>query len=137
MKQIQTPVSPGELLDKITILEIKSERMSDADKLVNVRLELSILNSVWSKAVASDETIKRIHRELKSINEALWVIEDDIRDKERAGEFDARFVELARAVYVTNDQRAAAKKALNLHLGSDIVEEKSYADYGPDPSRVS
>jgi uncharacterized protein YukE len=134
MEQIQVPVSPGELLDKITILEIKSERMSDAEKLANVRLELSILNRTWSGSVTADSTVQRIHADLKRINEALWEIEDDIRDKERAGEFDARFIELARAVYVTNDQRAAAKKELNLYLGSDIVEEKSYADYGGDPA---
>ena len=132
MEQIQVPVSPGELLEKITILEIKSERMSDVAKLANVRLELSILNATWSASVPSDATIERIHADLKRINEALWEIEDDIRDKERAGEFDEGFIALARAVYVTNDQRAAAKKELNLHLGSDIVEEKSYADYSSE-----
>lgn len=134
MEQIKVPVSPGELLDKITILEIKSERMTDAEKLVNVRLELSILNKTWSESVRPDSNIERIHADLKRINEALWEIEDDIRDKERAGEFDGPFIELARSVYITNDQRAAAKKELNIHLGSDIVEEKSYADYGKDPS---
>ena len=132
MEQIQVPVSPGELLEKITILEIKSERMSDVAKLANVRLELSILNATWSASVPSDATIERIHADLKRINEALWEIEDDIRDKERAGELDEGFIALARAVYVTNDQRAAAKKELNLHLGSDIVEEKSYADYSSE-----
>ncbi len=103
--------------------------MTDAAKLANVRLELSILNETWKESVSADATVERIHADLKRINEALWEIEDDIRDKERAGEFDARFIELARAVYVTNDQRAAAKKELNIYLGSDIVEEKSYADY--------
>ena len=98
MEQIQVPVSPGELLDKITILEIKSERMSDAAKLANVRLELSILNATWSASVSPDTTIERIHDNLKHINEALWEIEDDIRDKERAGEFDKGFIALARAV---------------------------------------
>ncbi len=129
MDLIHIPMSPGELLDKITILEIKSERMSDEAKLANVRRELDLLNATWTGAVDPDETIGRIHRELKSINEQLWEIEDDIRDKERAKEFDARFIELARAVYFTNDKRAAAKKALNEHLGSQIVEEKSYQDY--------
>ena len=133
MEQIEVPVSPGELLDKITILEIKSERMNDATKLANVRLELSILNKTWTGFVSPDETVERIHAELKRINESLWEIEDYIRDKERVGEFDTRFIELARAVYVTNDQRAAAKKELNVYLGSDIVEEKSYADYGHSP----
>lgn len=129
MELIHIPMSPGELLDKITILEIKSERMDDPQKLANVRTELDLLNTTWRDAVNADETVTRLHMELKSINEALWEIEDDIRDKERAKEFDDRFIELARAVYVTNDKRAAAKKALNLHLGSTIVEEKSYKDY--------
>ena len=129
MENIRVPVSPGEVLDKITILEIKSERMTDPQKLVNVRLELELLTRTWREAVTEDDTVQRIHAELKQINEALWVIEDDIRDKERLKEFDDRFIELARSVYVTNDQRAAAKKALNLHLGSEIIEEKSYQDY--------
>lgn len=129
MELIHIPMSPGELLDKITILEIKSERIADAAKVANVRTELDLLNATWREAVAADETVQRLHQELKAINEALWEIEDDIRDKERAREFDERFIELARAVYVTNDKRAAAKKALNVHLGSTIVEEKSYQDY--------
>jgi hypothetical protein len=87
------------------------------------------LNETWQQSVTVDDTVQRIHDELKRINEALWEIEDDIRDKERVREFDDRFIELARAVYVTNDQRAEAKKELNLHLGSEIVEEKSYQDY--------
>jgi len=129
MDIIQVPVSPGEVLDKITILEIKSERISDAGKVANVRRELELLHDTWQRSVQQDETVRRIHAELKSINEALWEIEDDIRDKERAREFDQRFIELARSVYVTNDQRANAKKELNVYLGSDIVEEKSYQDY--------
>ncbi len=129
MEQILIPMSPGELLDKITILEIKSERMSNEGKLRNVRHELSLLNSTWSQSVSEDDTVRRIHAALKNINEALWEIEDDIRDMEKAREFDQRFIELARSVYFTNDKRAAAKKELNVHLGSDIVEEKSYQDY--------
>jgi len=129
MDIIQVPVSPGEVLDKITILEIKSERISDADKVANVRRELELLRETWQQTVHQDETVRRIHAELKSINEALWDIEDDIRDKERVREFDDRFIELARSVYVTNDQRANAKKELNVYLGSEIVEEKSYRDY--------
>ncbi len=129
MENILVPVSPGELLDKITILEIKSERMTDPEKLANVRLELELLTDTWQQAVQTDAMIERIHGDLKRINEALWVIEDDIRDKELSGEFDAEFIELARSVYVTNDQRAQAKKHLNTHLGSAIVEEKSYKDY--------
>ncbi len=129
MDIIQVPVSPGEVLDKITILEIKSERINDAGKVANVQRELELLRDTWQHSVHQDETVSRIHAELKSINEALWEIEDDIRDKERAREFDERFVELARSVYVTNDRRAEAKKELNLYLGSEIVEEKSYQDY--------
>ena len=129
MELIHIPMSPGELLDKITILEIKSERMSDESKLANVRTELDLLNTTWAGAVNADDTVLRIHAELKSVNEELWEIEDDIRDKERAREFDQRFIELARAVYYTNDRRANAKKELNEYLGSTIVEEKSYQDY--------
>lgn len=129
MEQIQVPVSPGEVLDKITILEIKSEKMTDPGKLANVRLELELLNGIWAESVETDKTVSRIHAQLKKINEALWEIEDDIRDKERLNEFDEEFIRLARAVYFTNDKRAAAKKELNLHLGSAIVEEKSYQDY--------
>ena len=129
MDIIQVPVSPGEVLDKITILEIKSERISDAGKLANVKRELALLQASWQQSVSEDDTVRRIHDELKTINEALWEIEDDIRDKERAKEFDQVFIELARSVYVTNDQRANAKKELNIYLGSEIVEEKSYQDY--------
>lgn len=129
MENIQVPVSPGEVLDKITILEIKSERMSDPDKLANVRAELVLLQETWSKAVREDDVVRGLHAQLREINEALWVIEDDIRDKERVKEFDQRFIELARAVYFTNDRRSAVKKQLNLHLGSQIIEEKSYQDY--------
>jgi len=129
MDIIQVPVSPGEVLDKITILEIKSERISDAGKVANVKRELELLSASWLEAVDVDDTVNRIHAELKTINEALWEIEDDIRDKERAREFDQVFIDLARSVYVTNDQRANAKKELNVYLGSEIVEEKSYQDY--------
>ena len=129
MDIIHVPVSPGEVLDKITILEIKSERIDDAGKLANVKRELELLQSSWQESVEEDDTVRRIHAKLKSINEDLWEIEDDIRDKERAKEFDQRFIDLARSVYVTNDRRAEAKKELNIYLGSEIVEEKSYQDY--------
>jgi uncharacterized protein YukE len=129
MENIRVPVSPGEVLDKITILEIKSERMSDPEKIANVRRELALLQETWSKSVAEDDVVRELHTQLKEINEALWEIEDDIRDKERAREFDPRFIELARSVYFTNDRRSEVKKQLNLHLGSQIIEEKSYQDY--------
>jgi hypothetical protein len=129
MKQILIPISPGELLDKITILEIKSARISASNKLANINRELGMLNQVWSDAVNEDEALQQMRAEIKSINEALWDIEDDIRDEEREKRFGERFIELARSVYVTNDQRADVKKRINLHLKSDIVEEKSYQDY--------
>ena len=129
MENIKVPVSPGEVLDKITILEIKSERMSDPEKVANVRAELALLQETWDGNIRDSDVIQGLHAKLKEINEALWEIEDDIRDKERAKEFDARFIELARAVYVTNDRRSEVKKELNLHLGSEIIEEKSYQDY--------
>ena len=129
MENIRVPVSPGEVLDKITILEIKSERINDPEKVANVRVELALLQETWKEFIRDDEVIRDLHAQLKEVNEALWEIEDDIRDKERAKEFDQRFIELARAVYVTNDRRSRVKKELNLHLGSEIVEEKSYQDY--------
>ena len=128
MQEILVPVSPGELLDKITILRIKSARMNDAAKVANVRLELSLLEKTWGDAVGSAD-VSSEERALQAVNERLWVIEDDIRDQERAQAFDARFIELARAVYVENDERAAIKKRINTKLGSRIVEEKSYKPY--------
>ena len=129
MENIHVPVSPGEVLDKITILEIKSERMTDPEKVANVRVELALLQETWASAVSRDPVIDDLHDQLKKINETLWEIEDDIRDKERVKEFDERFIELARRVYFTNDRRSQVKKELNLHLGSLIIEEKSYQDY--------
>jgi Family of unknown function (DUF6165) len=127
--EIKVPVSPGELLDKVTILRIKSQRMSDAAKLKNVRLELAALEDTWRASPYSQTDIKADIEALQQVNERLWVIEDDIRDKERAQDFGAEFVRLARAVYFENDERAAIKRRINLNLGSSIVEEKSYAEY--------
>jgi prefoldin subunit 5 len=129
MNEILIPISPGELLDKITILQIKAERIADPVKVANVKTELDMLSKVWSEAVEVDAEISALTAELKSVNEALWEIEDDIRNEERGKRFGERFIELARAVYVTNDERANAKKKVNLHLNSTIVEEKSYQDY--------
>ncbi|MCW9013579.1 MAG: DUF6165 family protein [Gammaproteobacteria bacterium] len=129
MNEILIPISPGELLDKITILEIKFERIEAEEKRVNVKRELDMLNKVWTDSVDEDDTIAGLRKKLKSINEELWDIEDDIRDEERNRRFEQRFIELARAVYVTNDKRAEAKKDINIHLKSEIVEEKSYQDY--------
>ena len=130
MSEILVPVSFGELLDKIAILQIKSERIADPAKLANVRRELDALNSTWGAHPASGVDIGDLLDALRKVNEALWDIEDDIRGKERAREFDQEFIRLARAVYVTNDERARVKKEINLRLGSAYVEEKSYADYG-------
>ena len=126
---LKTPISPGELLDKITILEIKSERISDELKVANVRKELSLLTELWSQHISEDQDLARMRQQLKNINEELWEIEDDIRDEERAKRFGERFIELARSVYFTNDKRADTKKEINLHLNSSIVEEKSYQEY--------
>lgn len=129
MSEILVPVSFGELLDKIAILQIKSERMSDPAKLANVRNELNALEATWSAHEASRVDIAALRAALKAVNEQLWVIEDDIRDKEAAQSFDAGFIELARSVYFRNDERARIKREINLALGSAYVEEKSYADY--------
>jgi len=123
------PVSFGEVLDKITILEIKSERIADPEKVKNVRLELDELSANWNQVVQDQTAISNLRSQLKAVNEELWVIEDDIRDQEAAQDFGQTFIELARAVYVTNDKRAAIKKEVNLALGSRFVEEKSYQDY--------
>ena len=131
MKDILVPISPGELLDKITILRIKSARMTDATKLANVRAELEELEKTWRDAVGAAAGLSDDERALQAVNERLWVIEDDIRDKELAQSFDARFIELARSVYIENDERAAIKKRVNVTLGSRIVEEKSYKPYKP------
>lgn len=126
---IFVPISPGELIDKITILEIKAERIADVKKVANVKHELALLMSTWQASAHAQSNIEAEWSALRDINAKLWVIEDDIRDKERDRQFDARFIELARAVYVTNDERAAVKRKINEKLGSKIVEEKSYADY--------
>jgi len=129
MSEIQVPISPGELLDKITILRIKSQRMSDPAKVSNVRLELRLLEQTWRDSAYAKTNIEADISALMKVNERLWVIEDDIRDKERAQAFDAEFIRLARAVYVENDERAVIKRRINTTLGSALVEEKSYREY--------
>jgi hypothetical protein len=131
MSLIQVPVSYGELIDKITILEIKARQITDPAKLANVRNELDLLNATWASDAASQTDIGDERARLLAVNEALWDIEDRIRLKERAQAFDAEFVELARSVYFRNDERAAVKREINLKLGSHLVEEKSYQDYRP------
>ncbi len=129
MEHISVPVSPGELVDKITILEIKAERITDEEKLRNVRMELDLLVQVWETVSVNTEAIPPLKETLKGINQALWNIEDQIRVKELRQEFDQEFIDLARSVYIQNDQRAAAKKQINVLLGSRIQEEKSYVEY--------
>ena len=129
MKDIQVPISPGELLDKITILRIKAARMSDATKVANVKHELGLLEKTWQDSGAAAVNIGNEEANLTHVNEKLWVIEDEIRDEERAKRFGDRFIELARAVYFTNDERAAIKKRINTLSGSTIVEVTSYKQY--------
>lgn len=126
---LHVEVSAGELIDKITILEIKTERIADPDKVANVQRELRSLTTARHEALPSSPELDALTAELRRINERLWEIEDDIRDCERKRDFGERFIELARAVYRTNDRRAAAKRQINELLGSRLVEEKDYAAY--------
>lgn len=129
MTDIFVPISPGELLDKITILRIKTARILDAAKLANVRLELGLLEKTWRDAPFAAVDVAREERALQEVNERLWDIEDRVREKEARQTFDREFIELARAVYHSNDERAEIKKRINLALGSRLVEEKSYKAY--------
>ena len=129
MKDVLVPISPGELLDKITILRIKVARISDAAKLANVRLELDLLEKTWRDCGCAAFDVTQDERALQQVNERLWDIEDRIRGKEAKQTFDREFIELAREVYISNDERAAIKKRVNLKLGSRLVEEKSYKPY--------
>jgi hypothetical protein len=129
MNDVLVPVSPGELLDKITILRIKSARITDPAKVGNVRLELGLLEKTWRDSGCAAGNISAEEHALHDVNERLWDVEDRIREKEAQQTFDRDFIELARAVYVYNDERAAIKKRVNLALGSRIIEEKSYKPY--------
>ncbi|WP_207477597.1 DUF6165 family protein [Arenibaculum pallidiluteum] len=128
---IQIEVAPGELIDKLSILEIKLERIGDEAKRRNVAIEFDILTRALEESVEDSQALNALRAELKSINEALWVIEDEIRECERAKDFGPEFIRLARAVYHTNDRRAEVKRQINDLLGSEIREEKSYAPYDP------
>lgn len=129
MNDVLVPVSPGELLDKITILRLKAERIGDAAKLANVRRELTLLEQTWGNAVPDPSVVAGEEAELSKVNASLWDIEDRIREHEGQRRFDASFIELARSVYICNDERAAVKRRINLKLNSSIVEEKSYQPY--------
>jgi hypothetical protein len=131
VNDLLVPVSIGELVDKVTILELKRDRIADAAKRANVLAELAALEAILAPilAAAPDGTAALVER-LRAVNATLWDVEDDLRDCERQAAFGPRFVELARAVYVTNDERARVKREINVQLGSRLVEEKSYAEYG-------
>ncbi len=126
---ITIPVSPGEVVDRLTILEIKSQRIKDAAKLANVRAELAHLAEAAKSAIPDTDEMRGLRAELKAINEKLWEIEDDIRDLERLDDFGAAFIALARAVYRTNDARTAIKHRINETLGSELIDENSYTPY--------
>lgn len=126
---VRIPISPGELLDKITILEIKAKRIGDGVKLKNVRIELAALTKVQTQAFRLSAKAKQVVKNLKAANTTLWTTEDAIRDCERRGTFGPTFIRLARAIYRTNDRRAELKRELNLLLGSEFQEEKSYKPY--------
>ena len=127
--QINVPISPGELVDKITILEIKKEFIDDINKLKNINHEYDLLMQIYSKDISKTDGVDSLKSKLKNINLSLWKIEDDIRDCERDKIFNERFVQLARDVYFTNDKRSKVKLEINLLLNSSLVEEKSYKDY--------
>jgi len=127
--QINIPISPGELVDKITILEIKKEFIDDVNKLKNINHEYDLLMQIYNNDVSITDGVDELKTKLKNINLSLWKIEDDIRDCERDKIFDNTFVELARSVYFTNDKRSKVKLEINLLLNSSLVEEKSYKDY--------
>jgi hypothetical protein len=126
---VRVEIAPGELIDKITILRIKTERIADAGKLRNVRVELETLEAARAEALADSPELTRLTADLKAVNEALWEIEDEIRIHERDNDFGPRFIELARSVYHQNDRRAALKRKINELLGSRLIEEKAYVEY--------
>jgi len=128
-ESISIEISYGELIDKITILEIKAAHIKNKNKLHNVQTELLILNNIYYHEISLSEEIKSLKKELKGVNERLWAIEDDIRLKEQNKEFDEKFIQLARLVYITNDRRGNIKREINEHLGSYLVEEKEYTEY--------
>ena len=126
---VSIELSPGELIDKITILEIKLERMDDAEKLKNVKSEWEMLTAARDGVVKPSLKLERLTAELKEVNQRLWDIEDDIRECEREKDFGDKFIELARGVYWNNDRRSRVKRRINELLGSSLIEEKSYAAY--------
>ena len=129
VSSVKVDIAPAELIDKITILSIKSERIDDVEKRKNVQSELDILTATRDQVIQPSTSLNDLTLKLKDVNERLWVIEDDIRSCEATEEFGAQFIELARAVYRQNDERARLKREINNLLGSNIIEEKSYKPY--------
>jgi ppGpp synthetase/RelA/SpoT-type nucleotidyltranferase len=129
MNSPQVPISWGELFDKITILQIKLENLTSKNALENVEQELKKLQSILTQNGPKTMETIQLEGELRQINQQLWGIEDKIRDKERTNSFDDEFIQLARSVYITNDERSRIKRKINELLGSELVEEKSYAEY--------
>ena len=123
---IMVPISPGELVDKITILEIKKERLESTEKIANVLVEYGLYKQVRKSALPPSPEIDDLARQLKAVNERLWDVEDDVRNHEQMQKFDDRFIELARSVYLLNDRRAKFKRQINDLCGSSFTEEKSY-----------
>jgi hypothetical protein len=131
VRELRIPISPGELLDKLTILRIKAERIADATKRANVARELELLEAIWRSEVPAASGLREEEEALARVNATLWDVEDALREREAAARFDAEFVALARSVYRHNDERAAIKRRVNAKLGSALVEEKSYRGVSP------
>lgn len=129
IKSIDVPIATGELIDKITILEIKMARFSDPNKIANVRAELSLLCERRDAALPADPRMDSLAARLKAVNERIWDLEDEVRDCERRQDFGPAFVSVARKIYRTNDERAALKREINQASGSGLIEEKSYSAY--------
>lgn len=129
VSSVKVDIAPAELIDKITILSIKSERIDDVEKRKNVQSELDILTATRDQVIQPSASLNDLTLKLKDVNERLWVIEDDIRSCEATEEFGSQFTELARTVYRQNDERARLKREINNLLGSNIIEEKSYKPY--------
>jgi hypothetical protein len=127
--KIYAEISPGELFDKIVILEIKKARIRDGEKLRNIEVELDLLKGIWSENIPSSPKLNTLYKEMKTVNERLWDIEDDVRRCERNNDFGEEFIRLARSVYLTNDRRSAIKREISELLGARIMEEKSYEPY--------
>ena len=129
MRNLLIPISLGELIDKITILRIKFEKINSISARKNISLELEKLQKVLSDTIESSVKLKKFEIKLSKINQALWDVEDQLREKEKEKKFDKKFISLARMVYYKNDERAKIKRMINKSFGSELIEEKSYTQY--------